>query len=443
MDCREITNRIGEISSRTSELARAFDEENIDFLASEMPRIDQSASEILLQIDPFRVRERVKIAKKNGFKYVGKFENGCAIAKRGGSGPSEYLVNEEGEVLRGPCEQILPFYKGRTIIIDQLRTFIYDLEQGVAKTYLNDKYVFLRDTWSDGVIAANVVANQPMAGNIMTGSVYINMDGEEIYQTELTSNLPRFNNGVLLRRKQDECIAYDQTGNEIKTLKKEDGYDQVKDFSEDIAICSRKTSIASVYEIELLKKDGTITKTKLKTYTTSIRGFDDGYALAQDPENGYYFFDKNGDFVRNIPGTFLGSDGKLVCMKRMVKGKEVLSAFTPDRDLGDFAGGNSAGWGEGYAGVTDNSVTHYFLGEDGKKIGNESGYLEINTFSEGLAEVKDNQGWMYIDESNRNPFLDKDQRFKYAGCFREGVAQVKDIDGNAYYVDSRGRRVFG
>lgn len=64
---------------------------------------------------------------------------------------------------------------------------------------------------------------------------------------------------------------------------------------------------------------------------------------------------------------------------------------------------------------------------------------EPKYFSEGLAAVKQENIWKYVDNSGK---IVIDDNFTFAGTFKNGLAFVISLDGRKYFINKNGERVF-
>lgn len=81
----------------------------------------------------------------------------------------------------------------------------------------------------------------------------------------------------------------------------------------------------------------------------------------------------------------------------------------------------------------------YFVNESGERVFGP--FESASNFSEGLAAVKDENGWRYIDKSG-NTVIDVDSKYSYCTDFSDGYASLHGVEGNGVLIDKRGNVVF-
>jgi len=78
---------------------------------------------------------------------------------------------------------------------------------------------------------------------------------------------------------------------------------------------------------------------------------------------------------------------------------------------------------------------YFFIDRTGKVVIDAGKYERVLGFSEGLAAVRDNRGWGFIDKGGKEVV---EPRFQAAGNFSEGLAEVQ-VDGLWGFIDKQGR----
>lgn len=85
-----------------------------------------------------------------------------------------------------------------------------------------------------------------------------------------------------------------------------------------------------------------------------------------------------------------------------------------------------------------NGIDLFYLDEKGNTLGNET-FLSINYFHDGLALVRTEEGYGYI---NRKAEFVIQPQYAYANHFENGVALVYQKDGKAQFINKSGNTLF-
>ncbi len=183
---------------------------------------------------------------------------------------------------------------------------------------------------------------------------------------------------------------YDYTGKKLNTT----SYYSVKEFSE--GICAlQDNSTANPYLADKNFK-------KIKVLASNFQGpYSEGLAYANNTQLGkIYYLDKTGNEVIS------------------------LSAKEGTRCVG------------GIIAVKDNYNKYYLINKTGKQV-NEKKWDEIGTFSDGLALVKDNSKWGFIDAQGNKVI---DTKYDIASSFTKGAAIVK-LNNKFFLINKKGEPV--
>lgn len=460
MDCRELTNRINNIAAQNADIRGAIERDEIDSAQRLFPLIENYVKETYLLVDPDRVRERLDLAKRYSYEYVGPFVDGCAICKKKLSEISsilkEYLITEDGEILTGPHDRILPLYQGRTFLFYPEKTVLFDVKSGVIKTFSRDEYVFRRETWADGVITAKIL--EPMqtpSQAFVSDVVFVNWKGEEIHHFAGPNvpDLGTFHDGLWIGVwPSGDIETIDNEGNIVYKIPADRKIISGEFYSEGRMIAFKDidpTQTSTVYEIVIVDGRGKIQETGLKQlvgpdFKQENFLFHNGIALGRDPDRGWYLFDTRGEAVQRLSGKLEERKDGFTIMKYREDGEDVFHVFLDEQDLGKCKYYETKSISNGYIVMARQDNQYAYFGRDGKEVKIPNTVMMSWPFSEGLAAVfPSDSGIYYIDEAGKNPFLNKAKRFKEAGLFQNGVAKVKDENDEEYYIDKRGRRVFG
>jgi len=69
----------------------------------------------------------------------------------------------------------------------------------------------------------------------------------------------------------------------------------------------------------------------------------------------------------------------------------------------------------------------------------QGGYDEVSVFSGNLAPVRRNETWGYCTSKGKRKI---GTIYSYAGAFNQGMAPVIDAEGNGFFIDTEGNKVF-
>jgi hypothetical protein len=196
-----------------------------------------------------------------------------------------------------------------------------------------------------------------------------------------------FNEEGIFIGKQKLYDFYDYTGKKLNRV----SYYSVINFSE--GVCA--TQLTSKFLPELTDKNFN----KIKYLTTNFQGpYSEGLAYATNPQLGkIYYLDKKGNEVFS------------------------LSAKEGSRCLG------------GLVTIKDNYNKYYLVNKTGKPL-NSKTWEAIGEFSDGLALVKDNSKWGFIDAQGNKVI---DTKFDAASGFTKGAAIVKE-NGKFFLINKKG-----
>lgn len=169
----------------------------------------------------------------------------------------------------------------------------------------------------------------------------------------------------------------------------------------------------------------------------SVTPFSEGICALQDSSNtAPYLADKNFKKIKDLRNSFQGpfseglacatntSLGKIYYLDK--KGNEVfaVNAKEGSRCLG------------GLISVKDNNNRYYLTDRTGKQL-NPKTWDEIGIFSEGLALVKENSKWGFINAQGNKVI---DTKFDIASGFTKGAAIVK-LNGRFFLINKKGEPV--
>ncbi len=199
-----------------------------------------------------------------------------------------------------------------------------------------------------------------------------------------------FNEEGIFIGKQKLYDFYDYTGKKLNP----ESYYSVVAFSEGICALQLTSTTAPYLADKNFKK--------IKDLTTSFQGpYSEGLAYATNPQLGnIYYLDKKGNEVFSI------------------------SAKEGSRCLG------------GLISVKDKTNRYYLINKTGKQI-NSKTWEEIGIFSDGLALVKDNSKWGYVDALGNKVI---DTKFDLASGFTKGAAVVK-LNGKFFLINKKGEPI--
>jgi|GEM_PF-1559531 len=448
MGCLEITQKLEQIcdeEGRISPQLVAGDYETVLVMQS---KVEETVLEVMDKIDPYRVPKRDKIARRLNLAYVGEIVDGFAVAqvKQPDLGLPDCLVDcEEEKIITGPSKKILPLFHGRTFIFQQDHAELFDVKRGVIIKYKNNEYSFQQESWrGEGVIAAYLMDTAPNGQLFRAGSAQINFEGNQVVRTPGLEPVRQFSNGIVLREFVDRFNAYDINGQRKFTLNKTQ-VDEVFKFTEDMAIgLKRNAGNAQLAKVLIIDKSGNIFDNNIEITTSGPEDalhlyFEDGFALARDKRRGWFFLNKKGNQTF-IQGGLKKRIGNLAVMEQIKRSKQYFALFTPNGLIGMFS--HVAEFcSEGYTAISYNGVVWQYLRDDGEFLQTEEKFIAISAFSEGYASVI-GEGVHYIDKNGKDPFAGKGFKFKKAGSFHQGVAKVTVQNGEEYYIDKFGGRVF-
>ena len=448
MDCQKITIKLTQIGDGLGRLGSCLLAGDFEKVLVMQEHIEETALEVLDEIDPDRIDKRDKIAKKFDFACVGPIADGCAIAtvKKPENGLLECLVDcEEERIIEGPCQKILPLFHGRTFIFQPDCVELFDIKKRVLVRFNNPSYSFQRESWrGEGVIAAYLLDTAPNGSKFRSGSVQINFEGNEILRVPGLEPIRQFSNGIVFREFTDRFNAYDINGGEREFSLDKSSVDEVFKFSEDMAIGLKRVDNDGLCKLLVVNKSGHITDHNIEITTSGPDDalylyFENGFVMARSPKKGWFFLDKAGNQTF-LQGSLKKRMGNIAVMEQMKRGKNYFALCTPNGFIGRFE--HVAEFcSEGYTAVSDNGVVWQYLREDGEFLKTEEKFIAISEFSEGYASVI-GEGAHYIDKNGKDPFVGKGFKFRRAESFHKGVAKVTNQSNEEYYIDKWGRRVF-
>ncbi|MCX6808146.1 MAG: hypothetical protein NTW50_00565 [Candidatus Berkelbacteria bacterium] len=431
--------------------------------------IENSAEGLNKILDPDRLKLRQKIAKERNFEYVGPVNGEKAFvgAKLLHDGQTlyYYLVHKEDSLLG--VNTITPFINGSawaTISGVNASGEIYEntilvSDEGEILLVLPFTCKLVEDIQTyDG--SPMMVRPQ----RILNDRYFITAKGKKIMEGRTDPAHPSFHDGVVWgMNDQMKSVLFDEDGNELFVL--DAWFDLVEDFRDGVALAeariTKKIWQSQVYAIDKTGKyrkiEGVIREgtnqdgSKIISVITPPDGLDGKYFGWQE-EDGSFIFDLDGNktYCKDIPSAIL-NNGLCLIPHTFPNGEEVkllIDSRTGRVGDGVILKADAGVFKEGLMKVTSHtSDKEYYLNKDGQLIG--KGYLEANDFSEGVALAKDEKGWFAIDKSGGNNFNDKELRFKSLptlfsdGVFKNGVVLVTAFDDETYFIDKKGRRVFG
>lgn len=199
-----------------------------------------------------------------------------------------------------------------------------------------------------------------------------------------------FNEDGIFVSKNSTYDFYDHTGKKLNA----ESYFSVVNFSE--GICALQLSSTSAPQLA----DRNFKKIK-DLYTYYKGPFSEGIAYATNSKNGLvYYLDK--------------------------KGNEVFSLIAKQ-------GGKCTG---GFIVIKDTGNRFYHVNKSGKPISAKT-WTEVGDFAEGLALVKENNKWGFIDTLGNKVI---DLKFDIASSFTKGAAMVQ-LNGKFFLINNKGQAV--
>jgi|GEM_PF-1706898 len=474
MDCGEITTKIIDYKTRADALVDSLiDLKDVDQIVSDLDGLESHIAETLKVIDPNQLALRQELAKKLDVDYVGPIigdRAAMAVTLRG-----EHILSsrdsvcqifniETGVAISDIYARITPFFQG--IAWAEAHVSIQGVATIVKHSLINDQgeTVYQFPTGMTILYESRDWEGSPIPVKTRPDHIsYINRDGKHILKAARAKSFI-FYDGVIWADNQGRQTLFDEDGKEVFTLPESFSMLDVyhNGYCLGFRIPTDGSKEAKVYKID---KKGRVEELDGIFVDAEWLNKTDRLDAKIHYENGlYYCWNKSeGYFTLRIDGskTVYGKAGegkKDWSLERVVNDRLFIMSLENGNDLvglvvntegetpgnimmtnkGDFV--EDMMWFESFF-----DGKYYFLDRNGEKIG--EGYDEVKDFSEGLAAVRDDRGWFFIDNKGKNNFLDKHKRFSalpdpVIQGFVGGVIQVED-EGEKYFIDRWGRRVFG
>ncbi len=432
MNCEGITTLATEITKLFADFKSTFGDKKLVDTWKIKKEIDLKVEYLLEETDPDQVKKRDRIAKELGKSWLGKFHEGRAWGNWDNDGNYKMLVSDNGESIDPVVVKATEFKNGTS--------WVWETTAGG-----NPRWRLI-----------------DIKGKVISYSNYqeLNIDSEEIYP------------------------AREQIGGQTWSLIKHDGKKLSVNKNEQFYFTTPfRCGRAWVQErqndkFKLIDTEGNI---KYEGHFRFVWPFSEGYSLVRLNEGEYPWkcIDIEGNELEDFSGRF--SDREEVSsisegIFKIDKGDPITSLFEYMRFDGTKivslteSGKNderyleASDFHDGLARVNAIKMTEestiirkFYINKSGENAFDQS-FHKCTDFSEGAAAVMKTDwlrlpdgsdgGWIYIGTDGKPLFpgdgKDGAKHFSEANPFKDGVAKVKEVfDGPEYYINKKGKRVFG
>ncbi len=478
MTCEEITQHITKIAEYKNhfDVAMSKDKLGIADAKDSRAKVDSLFYDELKEfVDSDQLKLRQEIAKKLGQEYVSQVYDGQVVVgkiRKREKGLPDFkncytLIDPKGEnevkkesPVYAFC-QISSFFDG-VAWARQTNGFSSGSEQKYVDSIIGMHGEFIYKFPQDHVFLSDIENwdGMPIAIKYKYSSdkqrKYVNKKGDILDGNFINHD---FHDGVIWTLKNDRFTLIDTDGKVLAQLN-DVKVDNVDIFHGDFCLAFYFLPNSSSRQVNVMDKRGHITKLERIILDSEWFKKTDKLDLKLHYENGlYYGWNKEeGHFTFNVAGekTVYGDNAVdhvfgngLFLRWHWDEGqrtgyienleKEIPEPYRIVTKTGEFFCEGML-WFHDYI-----DGEYYFLNMKADRIG--EGYLAVKDYSEGLAAVRDEQGWFFIDKQGRNPFANKNMRFhslpdKDMQGYKGGVILVEDFYGKEFYIDKRGRQVF-
>lgn len=473
MDCRGLTKRLNDVWELADLLDRHFEGET-DELILIQNRIDSLLKEIMKEVDPDRLFERTKLAKELSFDYVGPVtpDGIAAVGIRFGQDAKDIwtfdnfclLIDvETGSPVPEPFDKINPFHRGSAWAVRK-RQFGPEKWQVDYDDYLIDEkgnILYSRGPNYHTPGGSELYHGSPICIESKTNKehdrFFVTSKGGKIIFGKTSERRTHFSDGVYWGRESGKYALFDEEGNQLFVLDRD--FDTLGSFSEGYCLAyeyvTDSETKSDVYLIDKQGKYKKIDNIEIDEKRDDWSGekildvkFQNGYAVGRN-QDGWFLYDKDGGIINLYtfwPWEVLAG-GKVVGQGE--GGYQAIFDFIHKKFISEKHK-RIERFKDGAVKVQKINGKWNFLNEDGTLV-NETDYEEAMPFSEGLAWVRDNIGWTAIGRNGQGVFTGDNVWFKSLvgeaggltrGAFYGGVVAVEDFEGNQFFVDKRGKRVF-
>ena len=426
------------------ELVPGKGKETIKELKSLKRQLEKLKKETDPEIFKYRLEIRREIAEKLDAKFVGGFHEGVAVVEK--SDGTQTYVDMNGEPL------VARWGNGKFEFPDYYDLEVFSKGFGrVKKNKEKDVYKFLFNKNGEELVRKNNLSHVKgdfsdglIAGQKETTNsfIFLNKKGEKhefsnSYGNMFFKDVKSFEKGLAWVQAEDKITGgplnrgkwYLINKNGEKILK--EGFSDVQNFSDGVAWV-KKRPFGENWQI--INRQGQILSSgEFK----SVREFKGELARVED-DDGWFFINKQGediyngarfalirDFYNDLAiisrghdhWCFINKDGKDI----LNLGFESIEMFSDDLLVLEMHGALS------------------LRNKEGKNIFPDQYFGYIGKLKEGLARVRGEDFWRFIDKDGKDVFPGK--RFDRIEDFEDGVAKVKK-KREYFYIDIHGNRIF-